>query len=482
MDGEIGAKELSKKESDEISKFLKLVEKNKEALEMPKEPIRKGAGLTQSAPLKLKNVYSTLSDVFGLKTENHDTTIIVVFFDSTIQNGPLWQKINLQDGRVIVMKVYMFKNTNVSTSPTYINFPIGGGLPPLEGLYNASSAQHGWMYHVPNEKIGDTVFYNDDASKQIPLSQISIPSPHVNRNIAVYVPGNRISLTKWHTIPKDIVKAKCMTEHWDKVVNPWLYLQSNRATYDIHRDVRHFTTRAGVGELTLRDCRSIRDNPPLEGNVNNLVREVQQKQVEVDNIFFKRALISEHDGALFDGRMYRRVWRGMTVQYNANPLGDYQILNYLHTTIDKNITMQFIDGNPNATIYYFDVMPGIPYISYDNNPFQSKFNLAEKEIMFMRNVVARPLSPRAINPAIDPHYHSQHLLLIPSPNMLAQLKISHFDNVINKYDSTSMYFTDISDTIFRLCGSRIANVVFEGGRTKKNKQKKQKTMKVKLYI
>lgn len=483
MDGEIGAKQLTKDESDEITKFLKLLEKNKTLIGAGS---RKGAGLTQSTPRKLKNVYATVSDCFELKVNNPGTSIIIVFFDSTVQDGPAWQKIILQDGRVIVMKVYMFKNENVSTSDTYIQFPVGGGLPPLEGLYNASSAQHGWIYHVPNEKIGDVIFENDNTedspwrpwgktattNSQIPLSNISITTPHTNRDIVVYVSGDRISLSKWHPIPKDIVKAKCMTEHWDKVVNPWLYLQSNRGAYDVHADTRYFTTPAGSAQLTLRDCRSIRDNPPIEGNVNNLVREVQQKQQEMDNIFYKRALITDHDGALFDGRTYKRVWRAMSVPYNANPMGDYQILNYLHTSIDKEVTMQFVYGNPNATIYYFDVTPGIPYISYDNNPFKSQFDLAEKEIMFMRNVVARPISGRKINPLIDPIYHSQQLQLIPAPNMLAQLKRSHLDNIMEKYDSVSMYYTSIDDTIFRLCGSRIARAEIEGGKSKTRKYRK----------
>jgi len=297
------------------------------------------------------------------------------------------------------------------------------------------------------------------------LSNISITTPPTNRDIAVYVPGNRIFLSI-HPTPKDIVKAKCMTEHWDKVVNPWLYLQSNRGAYDVHRDAIHSTTPAGAAQLALRDCRSIPGNPPIVGNFDHLVDEVEQKKRELDDILYKRALITDYNGAVFDGQPYVRVWRGMSVPYNPDPLGDYKILNYLHTSIDKGVATAFIHG-PDATIYYFDVTPGIPYISYDNNPFESQFQLAEQEIMFMRNVVARPISDRELNPAIDANFYSQHLQLIPAPAMLATLKQSR--DVIEKYDSTSMYYTNIHDAILTLCGSPVQM----GGKRKTRKYRKR---------
>jgi hypothetical protein len=159
--------------------------------------------------------------------------------------------------------------------------------------------------------------------------------------------------------------------------------------------------------------------------------EVKQKEIEYDNLFLNKANLTTVSGqALWNGNVYDRFWRGMSKPYNVDSNGDYQILNYLHTSVSQQVAQDFIQGIDNPTLYCFLVQPGIPYISYDNNPYCSHFNLGEREVLFMRDVIARPIGLRQINPHIHSFIPSQVVRLIPSATLLTRIQRQHLQNTL----------------------------------------------------
>lgn len=441
---DIGAIKLTTEESNKINEILNMSYENVEEpksfkhLHLGKVPnVKNTLPMFTGGTLFPGNGMQVFKDILKLKQE--DNTLLFVFSLATPLELP-FAKWTLADGRKLVMYCYMFTSSNVIKTRVYPQKRLGLSAPFNDLYVNTYHMGHAWNLDAPDETIRGHHFHNRSINLGMPHMKLSdfIFSDDIrigDINIAV-VKNKEIVVKELEPLPQEIVKTKCISHHWDKVINPWQYLQNDVVQYTAHADVQQFISRwhlfqSGDSRLEQDNCRSIPGNPSIRGNVQNLIDEVKQKEIEYDSLFLNKAnLTTLQGGALWNGNTYDRFWRGMAVPYNADSNGDYQILNYLHTSVSQTVAEGFIQGIDNATLYCFLVQPGIPYISYDNNPYVSYFNISEREVMFMRDVVARPSGPRQINPHIHPSIPSQTVRLIPSASLLTRIQTQHLQNTI----------------------------------------------------
>jgi hypothetical protein len=494
---DIGAIQLTTEESNKINEILNISYENVEEPESFKHlhlgtvpNVKNTLPMFTGGTLFPGNGMQVFKDILNLKRE--DNTLLFVFSLATPLELP-FAKWTLADGRKLVMYCYMFTTANVIKTRVYPHQRLGFSAPFNHLYVNTYPMGHSWNLDAPDEIIRGHHFYN----KSTPHMKLSdfifsddIEFGHIN--IAVVKNQERV-VRELEPLPQEIVKTKCISLYWDKVINPWQYLQNDVVRYTAHPDVQSFTSRwyffqSGDSKLQKGNCRSIPGNPSIRGNVQNLIDEVKQKEIEYDNLFLNKANLTTVQGqALWNGTKYDKFWRGMATPYNADSNGDYQILNYLHTSVSQVVAQGFIQGLDNPTLYCFLVQPGIPYISYDNNPYISHFDLGEKEVMFMRNIIAQPIGPRRINTHIHPSIFSQMVRLIPSATLLTQIQTQHLQNTITLTSTISgqVLLGNIADKIVSSIQSVYKSPLIDGGPapktvsvggTKRLKRKKRKKL------
>jgi len=441
---DIGAIQLTTEESNKINEILNLSYENVEEPESFKHlhlgtvpNVKNTLPMFTGGTLFPGNGMQVFKDILNLKQE--DNTLLFVFTLATPIELP-FAKWTLADGRKLVMYCYMFTNANVIKTRVYPHQRLGLSAPFNHLYVNTYHKGHAWNLDAPDETIGGHYFRNRSINLAMPhmkLSDFIFSDDIIIGDINIAVVKNQEKVVKeLEPLPQEIVKTKCISLYWDKVINPWQYLQNDVVRYTAHPDVQKFISRwhlfqSGDSKLQKDNCRSIPGNPSIRGNVQNLIDEVKQKEIEYDSLFLNKANLTTVQGqALWNGTICDRFWRGMATPYNADSNGDYQILNYLHTSVSIEVAKGFIQGLDNPTLYCFLVQPGIPYISYDNNPYCSHFNIRELEVMFMRDVIARPTGPRQINPHIHPFIPSQTLRLIPSASLLSRIQTHHLQNTL----------------------------------------------------
>jgi hypothetical protein len=440
---DIGVIQLTTEESNKINEILNISYENVEDPESFKQlhlgtvpNVKNTLPMFTGGTLFPGNGMQVFKDILNLKRE--DNTLIFVFSLATPIELP-FAKWTLADERKLVMYCYMFTNDNVIKTRVYPHKQLGLSAPFNHLYVNTYQMGHAWNLDAPDEIIHGHHFYNR-SNLGIPHMKLSdfIFSDDIrigDINIAVVKNQERV-VKELEPLPQEIVKTKCISRYWDKVINPWQYLQNDVVQYTAHPVIQQFISRwdlfqRGDSKLQQRNCRSISGNPSIRGNVQNLIDEVKQKEIEYDRLFLNKANLTTVQGqALWNGTTYDRFWRGMAKPYNADSNGDYQILNYLHTSVSQEVAQGFIQGIDNPTLYCFLVQPGIPYISYDNNPYISYFDIREREVLFMRDVIARPIGPRQINPHIHPSIPSQTIRLIPSATLLSRIQVQHLQNTI----------------------------------------------------
>ena len=472
---EIGAIPLTTEESNKINEILNLSYENVEDPESFKHlhlgtvpNVKNTLPMFTGGTLFPGNGMQVFKDILNLKQE--DNTLLFVFSLATPLELP-FAKWSLADGRKLVMYCYMFTTANVIKTRVYPHQRLGLSAPFNQLYVNTHHMGHAWNLDAPDEIIHGHHFHNR-STPHMKLSDFifsdDIEFGHIN--IAVVKNQERV-VKELEPLPQEIVKTKCISLYWDKVINPWQYLQNDVVRYTAHPDVQSFTSRwyffqSGDSKLQQGNCRSIPGTPSIRGNVQHLMDEVKQKEIEYDNLFLNKANLTTVQGqALWNGTTYDRFWRGMATPYNADSNGDYQILNYLHTSVSQNVAQDFIAGLDNPTLYCFLVQPGIPYISYDNNPYISHFDIREREVLFMRDVVARPTGPRQINPHIHPSIPSQTVRLIPSATLLTRIQTQHLQNTITLTSTISgrVLLGNIADKIVTAIQSVYNSPLIDGG-------------------
>jgi hypothetical protein len=183
----------------------------------------------------------------------------------------------------------------------------------------------------------------------------------------------------------DIDKIRCVSTRWQKAVNPYLYKGPYSAVNPIPNEIVNDSTflnvpnncRFGVGPITTVD--------ELNYECENLVQYY-------DSIFTYKTSLSLPDGVYFQGTPHQIVYRGMTTEYAVNHHNFGLIQSFLHTSVNRMHSIGYLqlwntDIHHKPVLYTFRVLQNSPYFSYDNNPFNSYYNLAESEVVFARNSV-----------------------------------------------------------------------------------------------
>jgi hypothetical protein len=190
-------------------------------------------------------------------------------------------------------------------------------------------------------------------------------------------------------------------------------------TTSMHNFINQFAARPYIHPKTMSDatctvpkqgnltktsnCVMFADKHFNNSNINeHYIAEADYKRILYENILFKKSPITNSEGCLYldttSGNVvcntYKKVYRGSndpTIMVN----GTGKITNFLHTSVSKSVGSHFCnrkDLNDNITnpnhisgyLYEYTISPGIPYISFDSNPYGSQF-ITEKEILFIKD-------------------------------------------------------------------------------------------------
>jgi hypothetical protein len=137
-----------------------------------------------------------------------------------------------------------------------------------------------------------------------------------------------------------------------------------------------------------------------EINNSNKVIEFLKKEAIFKNELYNSIMklkrnVSDYSGIRFEEYGYLNnyhnvVYRGMTRKFDLSlsdviPGGGFVSKGFLSTSIDINVAEGFAKNN--GFIYKFTVMPGVPYISYDFEPFESIYGVDEKEVLICNNAI-----------------------------------------------------------------------------------------------
>ena len=383
-----------------------------------------------------------------------------------------------------MLHYFCYTTANAVIKRKYGFVPMFNGMPtPFDELYNSNESKLMPYTHItaPDEIINGIHFYNTTPDPAFPHLHFSLHDmlfaenaiiPNEINIVVTLQTANAIDIELIPT-PLEIQKNQCFTHYWDHVINPWHYLQQNIPQYSQDARILHYITAQGEQELSQNNCRSVPGNPPLIGNIPNLIAEVQKKELEYDNLLLNKCNLTNINGEIIWGPDRPNIlWRGMKQPYNnINPNGSYQLLNYLHTTINVNVAINFATGGANSILYRIHLSPGIPYFSFDNNPYTSHYGLAEEEIIFMRGLIAIPVGIAQIEPAVHAVFPVQNIQLVCPPNLLTTINYNHSLNTTNGITTIAGRLTGnamFNDVIATQFGSPVAQ--FHGGSKRKTKK------------
>ena len=214
----------------------------------------------------------------------------------------------------------------------------------------------------------------------------------------------------------DIVYFKCYTEKWYKPINSYLWDDNYFNTLNLYQPP--------YGNYLLTDLNTNPTN--CTTNQSDITTQDElQKQLDniikiYDNIFLYKAPVTDiYTPGIIGPRIaindyrpgsvafvkpsnnkiyYDILSRGQTYNFgwqnDGNGMHTYIIKNYLSTTItdwqDAGVSFTSNEAGVGDTkenpgyVFIIQVDIGIPYISFDNNPFQSYFNLQELEVLLCR--------------------------------------------------------------------------------------------------
>lgn len=361
---------------------------------------------------------------------------LILYFREIDQLAPFqsYTRFHLVDGKRLLLHIYMFTTSQSLKRPIFQFEPLFVSPEPFTKLYNVKEVlQHESMqFGAPDEVIHGVTYRNtnsvDPARALDTLALANLVENAVN--VVTDCGTVNVITTDLNVLPNDLVKSKCMTKYWDQIINPRKYLSD--ADYRTNQRVQHYLTGEGMAKLQRNGCRSMEG----EWNIDALIAEVNQKELEYDRIFLNKAkLTNVNNQFVWSGKRYKIVWRVMSQPYNTED-GDYEIQNYLHTTVDKKVAIDFATRSTSrrTIIYCIRLAPCIPYISYDNQPYESNYD-DELEILFMRGTIARPVDEIGIHPEISRYTQSQNIMLYPSGEMLQNLCDTHERNTSALFDT-----------------------------------------------
>ena len=309
-----------------------------------------------------------------------------------------------------------------------------------EGIFNSEQMRNAtnYKYKYTFRDFTDrnmTVVYNNSNINNLPIFDNELTRNSVNyvyffeddlidNSNTKFVKESNLEITQ-----DDITSMRCYTKNWDAIINPYFY---NNANYwnpvQIGETVINNSNvtwgSPNIVDLQPDNCRTVivpGSSPPAFPAVIDraiLEEEIVNKIESYKNLFFNKGFMTKHNGGRnnvsFDGREYNIVYRGNSFNYHlqaATPSNDYLLQNYTSTAVEINAALGFIDlyYNADSTLYEITFDEGIPYIAYDDLPYNSYFNKTEKEILFPPNCVISLLGPSRIDnmPNGRPYKHQR---------------------------------------------------------------------------
>jgi hypothetical protein len=204
-------------------------------------------------------------------------------------------------------------------------------------------------------------------------------------------------------------EMRCYSHHWDTLMNSYL-LDPNFQLRQNQQNLNYYNQPTGCRHFVAPQ------NPTPNELRNYVIQEVNYKQ-QIYNaiILFKGKLSTEHGVSFRRGNgTYNTntvVYRGMSRPFAFTGNTSCLVLNFLSTTMDRDVAISFT-GNPTPAnpgyLYVINVQPYCPYIAYDevsglgdpvtNNlqSYVSYYGTRESEILFTNRCVitfVRNLNP-----------------------------------------------------------------------------------------
>ncbi len=289
-----------------------------------------------------------------------------------------------------------------------------------------------------------------------------------------YPKGSEFKLIEITENDKNMIK--CYTHSWDFYMNDELW--SNSSNVDLNKiDLNKLNT--GLDSNLLNDptinvaaeshLTELKNNklipfglsfPVNEYNIDKLAyirKESKYKNEYYHNLMTMKTNSVDIDtygntaGIFYHENRYDKlhIYRGMTQPFDLNRPGltvnngNFVNKGFLSTSINLNIAKRFaIKGNsPNKCIYQFTVMPGVPYISYDNNPFSSVY-LGEGEVLIGNNAI--------INVEKVPYNYYEGIPIIKGTisydnNYMLHMNLKHSKKLIYISTSSNLDLYDLSN-------------------------------------
>ena len=295
-----------------------------------------------------------------------------------------------------------------------------------EGIFNSEQMRNAtdYKYKYTFRDFTDrnmTVVYNNSNINNLPIFDNELTRNSVNyvcffeddlmdNSNTKFVKESNLEITQ-----DDITSIRCYTRNWDAVINPYFYNNANywnpgqigETVINNSNNTPPFldpTFEPNITNNVPIDCRTVMVNGVLPAVIDRpiLEEEIVNKIENYKTLFFNKGFMTKHNGGRnnvsFDNREYNIVYRGNSFDYHlraTTPSNDYLLQGYTSTSVGLNEALKFIDYyyNPDSTLYEITFDEGIPYIAYDDLPYNSIFFQDEKEILFPPNCVISLLGP-----------------------------------------------------------------------------------------
>jgi hypothetical protein len=289
-----------------------------------------------------------------------------------------------------------------------------------EGIFNSEQMRNNvdYKYKYTFRDFTDqnmNVLYNNSEINNLPIFDNELTPNSVNyvylfeddfidNSNTKFVKDTNLEITL-----DDINSMRCYTKNWDAIINPYFYNHANYwAAGEIGETViinSNTTWRSpNIVDLQPDNCRTVMVNGIFPAVIDRpiLEEEIENKIESYKTLFFNKGFMTKNNGGTnivsFDGGEYNTVYRGNSFDYHlrsAVPGTDYVLQNYTSTAVELNPALGFIDlyYNADSTLYEITFDEGIPYIVYDDLPYNSYFNKVEKEILFPPNCIISLLGP-----------------------------------------------------------------------------------------
>ena len=290
--------------------------------------------------------------------------------------------------RFIKLEYFILENTSTSEE-LYVSIPFyNQPVPDNQYVVNrnflisktqTNTAANRRYTYVSSPVYINGVNYNSPTDRN--LSEFIFNNAPTFGQFNTYFTANIINcISSFNPSARDINEVQCITYSWDTVVNPYGYLGHDFNMWVNHPNV--VQALHNPAPFNANNCRS--NNHPINSTHNGsnvLFNESALKYNNISRIFANFSPLS-NNGVVFNSHTFTYVYRGVqNTQMITMPNNMViEIPNFLHTSTSIDVASSFV--NTNGVLLRIQVRDAIPYISFDNRPMRSAYNLTEREVIF----------------------------------------------------------------------------------------------------